>query len=38
MGIKFKRVIDLKAADWLRDSNRCLYLRPETMFWTKFES
>ncbi len=34
----FKRVIDIKAAQWLTDSNMSQYLRPETLFGTKFES
>ncbi|MEH7523578.1 conserved phage C-terminal domain-containing protein [Bacillus sp. JJ1503] len=34
----FKKVIDLKAAEWLNDPNWNKYLRPETLFGTKFES
>ena len=34
----FKAVIDTKAADWLRDPKMAKYLRPETLFGTKFES
>lgn len=34
----FKRVIDRKTADWLHDSHMNQYLRPETLFGTKFES
>ncbi|MFE9082187.1 conserved phage C-terminal domain-containing protein [Bacillus mobilis] len=34
----FKRVIDIKAAQWLNDSHMSQYLRPETLFGTKFES
>lgn len=33
----FKTVIDNKAADWLNDKERKKYLRPETLFGTKFE-
>ena len=34
----FKAVIDRKAADWLHDERMSSYLRPETLFGTKFES
>ena len=34
----FKRVIDIKCAEWLNDANMSAYLRPETLFGTKFES
>ena len=34
----FKRVIDIKSAEWLNDANMSAYLRPETLFGTKFES
>ena len=34
----FKRVIDLKTAEWLNDPTWNKYLRPETLFGTKFES
>ena len=34
----FKTVIDKKCADWLGDSKMGQYLRPETLFGTKFES
>lgn len=34
----FKRVIDNKASQWLNDSKMAAYLRPETLFGTKFES
>jgi uncharacterized phage protein (TIGR02220 family) len=34
----FKRVIDLKTAEWLKDPHMSKYLRPETLFGTKFES
>lgn len=34
----FKRVIDNKCNDWLRDQKMKEYLRPETLFGTKFES
>lgn len=33
----FKAVIDNKASDWLGDSRMDRYLRPETLFGTKFE-
>jgi uncharacterized phage protein (TIGR02220 family) len=34
----FKQVIDKKTNEWLRDSKMNRYLRPETLFGTKFES
>lgn len=34
----FKRVIDNKTTEWLHDSKMINYLRPETLFGTKFES
>lgn len=34
----FKQVIDNKCNDWLRDQKMKEYLRPETLFGTKFES
>lgn len=34
----FKQVIDKKAAEWLNDTRMSQYLRPETLFGTKFES
>lgn len=34
----FKTVIDKKCADWLGDAKMQQYLRPETLFGTKFES
>ena len=34
----FKTVIDKKTREWLDDSNMNQYLRPETLFGTKFES
>lgn len=34
----FKRVIDIKCSQWLKDKNMCKYLRPETLFGSKFES
>ncbi len=34
----FKTVIDKKCADWLDDAKMAQYLRPETLFGTKFES
>ena len=33
----FKDVIDIKSNQWLRDSKMKVYLRPETLFGTKFE-
>ncbi|MEH7186514.1 conserved phage C-terminal domain-containing protein [Bacillus toyonensis] len=33
----FKQVIDIKTAQWLNDSHMSQYLRPETLFGTKFE-
>ncbi|MGX8233977.1 conserved phage C-terminal domain-containing protein [Bacillus subtilis] len=34
----FKRVIDNKTAEWLNDKKMAEYLRPQTLFGTKFES
>lgn len=34
----FKTVIDKKAFEWADDANMCQYLRPVTLFSTKFES
>lgn len=34
----FKKVIKTKTAQWFNDSNMCGYLRPITLFGTKFES
>ena len=34
----FKKVIDVKTADWLNNSKMNKYLRPETLFGTRFES
>lgn len=34
----FKRVIDVKCNEWLQDKEMHKYLRPETLFGTKFES
>lgn len=34
----FKRVIEVKATQWLNDPKRNKYLRPETLFSPKFES
>jgi uncharacterized phage protein (TIGR02220 family) len=34
----FKHVIDIKTAEWLPDPHMYKYLRPETLFGTKFES
>lgn len=33
----FKKVIDTKCNDWLNDKQMAKYLRPETLFGTKFE-
>ena len=35
---QFKEVIDKKVADWGKDEKMSQYLRPETLFGTKFES
>lgn len=34
----FKKVIDIKTAEWKNDKKMQQYLRPETLFGTKFES
>ena len=34
----FKKVIDIKVMEWLHDGTMSKYLRPETLFGTKFES
>lgn len=34
----FKRVIDIKSAQWLKDQKMNKFLRPETLFGSKFES
>jgi uncharacterized phage protein (TIGR02220 family) len=34
----FKQVIDIKTDEWISDSKMNRYLRPETLFGTKFES
>lgn len=34
----FKTVINIKASEWLKDKSMSRYLRPETLFGTKFES
>ncbi len=34
----FKKVIDNKCDDWLKDPKMCGYLRPATLFGSKFES
>jgi len=34
----FKKVIDIKCGQWLKDAKMSAYLRPETLFGTKFES
>lgn len=34
----FKKVIDNQCAEWLKDKKMSKYLRPETLFGTKFES
>lgn len=33
----FQKVIDIKTAEWLDNEDMCKYLRPETLFGTKFE-
>ena len=33
----FKKVIDTKCDEWLKDNKMSIYLRPETLFGTKFE-
>ena len=35
---QFKKVIDIKKSHWFKDPNMDEYLRPETLFGTKFES
>lgn len=34
---EFKRVIDIKVKQWCKDQKMKIYLRPETLFGTKFE-
>lgn len=34
----FFKVIDVKCSEWLNDPKMCQYLRPETLFGSKFES
>ena len=34
----FKKVIDVKTMEWINDNKMKVYLRPETLFGTKFES
>ena len=34
----FKKVIDIKTAEWLNNNKMNKFLRPETLFGTKFES
>jgi predicted phage replisome organizer/uncharacterized phage protein (TIGR02220 family) len=34
----FKQVINKKVTEWINDKEMCKYLRPETLFGTKFES
>ncbi|AEB29584.1 phage conserved hypothetical protein [Carnobacterium sp. 17-4] len=34
----FKKVIDIKSDEWLKNKDMVRYLRPETLFGTKFES
>ena len=34
----FIKVIDYKTEEWLNDEKMCKFLRPETLFGTKFES
>ena len=36
--LNFKTVIDIKTKEWLHDATMSKYLRPETLFGTKFES
>lgn len=36
--LDFKQVIDNKTQEWLNDKKMSIYLRPETLFGTKFES
>jgi uncharacterized phage protein (TIGR02220 family) len=36
--LDFKRVIDLKTAEWIHDPYWSKFLRPETLFGSKFES
>lgn len=36
--VDFKKVIDTKVNQWINDPNMCGYLRPITLFGTKFES
>ena len=33
----FKNVIDIKSQEWLKDETMCKYLRPDTLFGSKFE-
>ena len=35
---QFKSVIDKKVTDWSRDEKMAQYLRPETLFGSKFDS
>ena len=35
---EFKKVIDIKVKQWCKDQKMKIYLRPETLFGTKFES
>lgn len=35
---EFKRVIDIKVKQWCKDQKMKIYLRPETLFGTKFEA
>jgi predicted phage replisome organizer/uncharacterized phage protein (TIGR02220 family) len=34
----FKTVIDKKSSEWFNNKEMCIYLRPETLFGTKFEA
>lgn len=34
----FKKVIDIKATEWLNNPEMCKYLRPQTLFGSNFES
>jgi uncharacterized phage protein (TIGR02220 family) len=36
--VDFKKVIDIKSSEWLKDPKTSVWLRPETLFGTKFES
>lgn len=34
----FKKVVDIKFDEWHEDEKMCIYLRPDTLFGTKFDS